>query len=81
MDPGGLVAGVVVAPKGKLGVPEEAAAPPNRPPAAGAVLVVLLGAAPEELGVPKLNMVMGRVIVCLFESLAIAIGERQLLVK
>lgn len=42
-------------PKENLGVPEEAAALPNRPPPAGAVLVVLLGAAPEELGVPKLN--------------------------
>lgn len=41
-------------PKENLGVPD-AAAVPKRPPVAGAVLVVLLDAAPEELGVPKLN--------------------------
>lgn len=64
--PGGLVAGVVDFPKEKLGVPEAAGAVPNRPPAAGAVLVVLLGAAPEVLGVPKLKaMAIGVVYLVL----------------
>lgn len=64
--PGGLVAGVVDFPKEKPGVPEAAGAVPNRPPAAGAVLVVLLGAAPEVLGVPKLKaMAIGVVYLVL----------------
>lgn len=53
-----MVAGVVVAlPKENLGAPDVAVALPNNPPPAGAVLVVLLGAAPEELGVE--NMATG----------------------
>jgi hypothetical protein len=77
-----LVAGVVEAPKENWDDPDGPAAAPNNPPAAGAVLVVLLGAALEEPGVPKLkDMAIGTSYLFLFESSVVAIGKRQLLVK